>query len=111
MRDGRRAPAPQRDADSSRLARYWLECIEMVQAEKKRIDLVEVRYEDLCEDVHAHLERLLEHIGLSIDKFPFHRCPATLAPTNEKRMQAAPRAELDALENVLGDALRTYSYI
>jgi sulfotransferase family protein len=104
-------PSLKRGNDSLRLARYWLDCIEMVQAEKDQIDLIEIRYEDLCQDVHACLERLLTHIGLAVDKFPFQRCPVALASTNETRMQAVPRSELDALEDVLGDGLRRYSYV
>jgi hypothetical protein len=121
IRDGRKVsregPPPDQPAVRSeddaltRAAHYWLECIRMIQAEKAHMDLFEVRYEDFCEDVHGHLAVLLEHAGLTVDTFPFDRCPKTLTATNERWIESASPVELGFLETLLGDQLRLYSYL
>lgn len=121
FRDGREVPRGDLPREQSpvhseaegltRAAHYWLECIRMVQAEKGRMDLVEVRYEDFCTDIHGHLSTLLERTGLPVDAFPFDQCPLTLTPTNDRWTRSATPSELEMLDTLLADELRLYSYV
>ena len=121
VRDGKGVPRdslpsnyPQVRSDEEALTRavhYWMRCIRLIRAERERIELYELRYEDFCADVSSHLERLLSDLSLDPGRFPFSRCPAKLKSTNDRWIQAASVAELQYLNATLEDELRLYSYI
>jgi|Deesub1362A_J573_1020465.scaffolds.fasta_scaffold06859_3 hypothetical protein len=65
-------------------ARYWLNVVTEVNKRKRGVDLLELRYEDFCADVHGFIREILLFIGLESAKFPVSKCPATLKVTNPK---------------------------
>ena len=73
-------------------------------------ELIEVRYEDLCADVHATLRVILRHAGLDTDSFPFRRCPAQLTSRNSHWVAAASAPELEAISRIEAEQLIRHGY-
>jgi hypothetical protein len=90
-------------------ASYWVEVVEHARSTTE-IDLLEVRYEELCRDVHAVLRTLLLHIGLAPERFPFHRCPTTLQSRNSYWVDAASSRDLAVISGIQARHLRLYGY-
>lgn len=90
-------------------ASYWVEVVEHARSTTE-IDLLEVRYEELCEDVHTVLRTLLLHIGLAPERFPFHRCPTTLQSRNSYWVDAASSRDLAVISGIQARHLRLYGY-
>jgi Sulfotransferase family len=107
-RRGREPVAP--DAALEGAARYWVEVLERARKTTTGIDLLEVRYEDLCGDVHALIRTILAHAGLASEGFPFRRCPRALESRNSYWVEAASSRELAEISRIESDLLRRYGY-
>jgi omega-hydroxy-beta-dihydromenaquinone-9 sulfotransferase len=90
-------------------ARLWIDVLEQT-ASTPGIDLFEVRYEDLCEDVHGAIRAILDHAGLDADAFPYRRCPPTLAQRNVRWLEGATTEELAEVSEIQRDLLIRYGY-
>jgi hypothetical protein len=91
-------------------AHYWVEVLDEIAAAKGSIDLYEIRYEDFCADVRASLREILGHVGLSEDQFPYERCPADLAPTNSKWIDAGSADAIATVEDIQAQWLAKLRY-
>ncbi len=90
-------------------AAEWVEILQ--RAERAHdIDLLEVRYEDFCDDVHGTLTAVLDHAGLDPSRFPFERCPPTLQNRNARWMSAAEAEDLRRVTEIESDALVRHGY-
>ena len=90
-------------------ARFWTGVLE--RAEKlSPTELIEVRYEDLCADVHATLRVILRRAGLDADSFPFRRCPSQLTSRNSHWVAAASGPELEAISKIEAEQLIRHGY-
>lgn len=89
--------------------RHWVRAVGEVHA-PSGIALLEVRYEDLCEDVHGVIRTVLRHAALETESFPFERCPAKLSQTNSRRLEAATTEELTQVSELQRDLLIRYGY-
>ena len=74
-------------------------------------DVLELRYEDLCDDCHGILRKLLEFVGLEVSAFPFDRVPASIEPTNKRWLANVDPTELQLLEERLERSLSRYGYL
>jgi Sulfotransferase family len=90
-------------------ARHWVDVLERTHA-TPGIDLLEVRYEDLCEDVHGVIRTVLRHAGLDTESFPFWRCPPKLSARNARWVERATIEELAEVFEIQRDPLIRYGY-
>ena len=58
-----------RDEALEAAARHWVEVLARTDTARE-VDVLEVRYEDFCEDVHGVIHAVLDHAGLDADVFP-----------------------------------------
>jgi len=91
-------------------ARYWVEVMNEVDLQKRKVDIFEVKYEEFCKDVHGDIRKFLIHVGLEGRKFPFHKCPEKLELTNTGWFEHATEEELAMVEEAQEDCLRRYEY-
>ncbi len=47
------------------IAKYWVDVLNEIEAEKESTDIFELRYEDFCTDVRGALRSILRHVGLA----------------------------------------------
>ncbi len=104
------AGAQDEDASLVLAARYWVKEIEAVRAAAGSINLLEIRYEDLCRDVHGVLSRVLAHSMLHRYSYPFERTPRRLSSTNRSWTDRGARHELERIEEVQAALLSEYGY-
>jgi hypothetical protein len=108
---GARREAGGWPADSlDKAAKYWLHVLDDVRS-AQGIDLLEVRYEDLCTDVPGLLSKVLDHVGLDPSGFPFDRCPQQLSNTNQRWLTSASSEELARVTQLEAPALSRYGYL
>jgi hypothetical protein len=89
-------------------AARWVDALDRAER-ATHLDLMTIRYEDLCEDVHGLLEAVLDHCGLD-RAFPFRRCPTSLSNRNGRWLDGASDEELDLIWQLQGDVLTRYGY-
>lgn len=118
VRDGRAVALSLRSKFARRLpdgealeaaAAHWREVTSRATAAGG--ETVELRYEDLCEDIHGTLRGVMEACGLAPERFPFDRCPQRLPATNARHISAATPAELARITAIQEGQLRRYSYL
>ena len=99
------------DARSALLAaaRHWVVTVDRVQAARET-DLLELRYEDLCEDVHGVIRTILDRAALDPEAFPFQRCPSRLEQTNSRWVDQAPLQELEEVSEIQREPLNRFGY-
>jgi hypothetical protein len=73
--------------------------------------VLELRYEDMCADVHDAIRRVLEFSGMDPAAFQYERCPRTLTPTNHRWLEAANPEELKLLSSLQRHYLEQYGYL
>lgn len=98
-----------RDDALATAARHWVAVMERAHA-TPGIDLLEARYEDLCEDAHGVIETVLARAGLEVESFPFARCPPKLSQRNSRWIEGATPEELAAVSEIQRDLLLRYAY-
>ena len=97
------------DEDALAMAgQYWVNVLSNMTKQK---DVLEFRYEDFCKDVHGHLRKVLDYVGLSTEKFPFDKVPKQLTVTNQKRLDKISSAEMRELEKIQGSYLKKFGYL
>jgi hypothetical protein len=118
VRDGRAVSLSLRpkferrlDAGSALLAaaRHWVVTVDRAQAARGP-GLLELRYEDLCEDVHGVIRTILERAALDPEAFPFQRCPSRLAQTNSRWVDQATPRELEEVSKIQREQLKRLGY-
>jgi hypothetical protein len=118
VRDGRAVALSLRPKFERRLdarnallaaARHWVVAVDRVRAARE-IDLLEVRYEDLCEDVHGVIRTILDRAGLDREAFPYQRCPSRLAQTNSRWLDQALPEELEEVTAIQRAELNRFGY-
>jgi hypothetical protein len=91
-------------------AHHWVEVLENARATRE-IDLLEIRYEDFCEDVHRVIRDVLGRARLDPARFPFWRCPPTLSVgSNARWTDEASPDELARVSEIQRDRLVEYGY-
>jgi hypothetical protein len=105
------ASAQERSQVLENVARYWTKILDSVEAERGSMDIFELRYKDFCLDTRGSLRKMLEHVGLSPERFPYERCPASLTATNERWIGNASRGAIETIERIQGQWLRRYGYL
>jgi hypothetical protein len=90
-------------------ARHWVVAVDRVHAARET-DLLELRYEDLCEDVHGVIRAILERAALDPEAFPFHRCPSRLVQTNSHWVDQAMAWELEEVSGIQREQLKRFGY-
>ena len=98
-----------RDEALEAAARHWVEVLARTDAARE-VDVLEVRYEDFCEDVHGVIHAVLDHAGLDADVFPFQRCPAVLANRNGRHLSSASARELEVVSRIQHGVLSRHGY-
>lgn len=91
--------------------REWVKVLDGINAQKEKIDMLELKYEDFCGDTHAYLKKVLNYSGLAIEKFPFDEFPKTLVSMNSKWFEIASNEEVAKIENIQKEMLKKYGYI
>lgn len=102
----------ERDEAGSALeaaARRWVEVLDRAD-QAPGIDMIEVRYEDLCSDVHATIRAVLRHLRLDLDSFAFQRCPPKLSSRNSHWVNGATASELRLISQIESDQLARRGY-
>lgn len=74
-------------------------------------NIMEVRYEDLVEDIPKTLANIMAFCGLDSSRFPFDRVPKKLQPTNPKWINVANRENIRLIEKGATELLQRYRYI
>lgn len=100
----REGGSPDQDDALRAAARFWLEVLgraDQLSAEER----IEVRYEDLCADVHGTIRSILRRLVLDVDSFPFRRCPSTLSSRNSAWIDRASARELEEVSRIQSAAL------
>ena len=92
------------------IAHYWVDVLDDVAVARDSVDLYEIRYEDFCADVRSSLQRILCHVGLSAEQFPYERCPVDLSPTNAKWTDAASPEAIATVEDIQAPWLAKLRY-
>jgi len=92
-------------------AKYWVRAVKSVTEQEDRINIMELKYETFCADVHGYISSMLSFIGLDIAKFPFYRCPPKLVPTNHNWLRDIKHQEMKIVQGVEKDYLAKYGYI
>ena len=92
-------------------ARHWVEAVERINAEIGKIDMLELRYEDFCQDIHGYLRKILNFIGLDVGKFPFAKFPKILESTNQKWFKMATQGEIALFGSIQKEMLEKYGYL
>ena len=102
---------PRLDARSALLAaaRHWVATLDRVHAARET-DLLELRYEDLCEDVHGVIRTILNRAVLDPEAFPFGRCPSRLSQTNSRWVDQATPRELEEVSEIQREQLNRFGY-
>jgi hypothetical protein len=90
-------------------ARHWVVAVDRVHAAREA-DVLEVRYEDLCDDVHGVIRVILDRAALDPDAFPLHRCPSRLSPTNSRWVDRATPRELEEVSEIQHEPLSRFGY-
>jgi hypothetical protein len=90
-------------------AGFWVDVLARAD-ELSAEERIDVRYEDLCEDVHGTLEAILRHVGVEVDRFPFGRCPSRLSSRNAFWLEQASERELQQISQIELDSLRRHGY-
>ena len=98
-----------RDEALEAAARHWVEVLARTDAARE-VDVLEVRYEDFCEDVHGVIHAVLDHAGLDADVFPFQRCPAVLENRNGRHLSSASARELEVVGRIQDSVLSRHGY-
>lgn len=93
-------------------ALYWSETVDYLEECAERIGarFRTVRYEDLCQDVHAYVEEALRFAGLEPEGAQLEGVPSTLVPTNDRWLRSCSLDERDLLDRVLGSTLWRWGY-
>ena len=92
-------------------ARRWRSVLRTMDTHAHRARVLTIRYEDLCNDVHGMLRKVVAFSGLDPEDFPFDRCPRTLTPTNGHRLRKLTLDELRILLQEQFDELERYGYM
>jgi hypothetical protein len=90
-------------------AQHWVDVVGRADAARE-LDLLEVKYEDLCADVHGAIRRVLDHAGLPDTTFPFDRCPTVLSNRNDWHLAAASTREIEEITRVQESVLSGRGY-
>jgi hypothetical protein len=118
VRDGRAVALSLRPKFERRLdgeaalreaASHWVDVVGRATG-TPGVDPIQLRYEDLCADVHGSLRTVLERCGLDPGRFPFERCPERLSISNSRWIDAASEADLTLIAAVEAEALRRLGY-
>lgn len=98
------------EASLALAAEYWVEEIRAVRSAAETIDLLEIRYEDLCVDVHDTLAKVLTHSMVpAVSRF-VDRLPRRLSSTNEHWTDSASPDELARICAAQAELLGDYGY-
>lgn len=89
----------------------WKDVVNYVDNAKDFLDgrLETLHYEDFCQDIHHHIENLLNNVGLSVDGL-YHQLPKTLNVTNDKHFNECPLLYKETLNTFLAPTLLHYGY-
>ena len=90
-------------------ARHWIDALDGVHAVRE-IEQLELRYEDLCEDVHGVIRAILDRAALDPEAFPFQRCPSRLEQTNWRWVDQATPRELEEVSEIQREQLNRFGY-
>jgi Sulfotransferase family len=90
-------------------ARHWVDVLG--RAHSVDSQLLELRYEDFCEDVHSGLIAAMTHAGLNPALFPLDRCPRKLSSTNARWLEASSSHELSDVSDIQRAMLVRYGYL
>jgi len=93
-------------------AEYWRDVVNYVAEQKQSIEgrYIQVRYEDICSDVHGVLKSILSDLNVSLGKFDMSDIPKELTVTNEKHFEECSKEEKMVLNDILANSLRRYNY-
>ena len=92
------------------VAEYWVNSIERVRAVEPWVDVLTVRYEDLCAGVHGTLARIFRHVGLTTPAAVLARLPRELVSTNRPLGPGLPPAIVDRVSDLQERHLVAYGY-
>jgi Sulfotransferase family len=92
-------------------AQYWVDSLYNVDVQRNTINLLEFRYEDFCQDVHAWLRRIFAHANLNPQPYPFTQVPCQLQSTSAQRINELPPAILTRVQRIAGPMLERFGYV
>lgn len=92
-------------------ARHWVQVLDQVARWNGLADIMEIRYEDLCKDVHTQLAHVMHRVGLDPARFPFRRLVSHLQTTNELRLTGATADEIAKVEALQRVHLERLGYL
>ena len=88
---------------------HWVDVLARTDA-ARGMNVLEIRYEDFCEDVHGVIRTVLDHAGLDAGVFPFSRCPSVLSNRNGRHLEAASTRELEEVSRIQLRVLSRHGY-
>lgn len=94
-------------------ARYWAETMDYMALceESAGGQILTIRYEEFCKNVHGTLQKILDHCELPKDRFEFDDLPLILSSTNQKRFNQYSQEERRLIDSVLRDHLLAQGYL
>ncbi len=119
VRDGRAVAASLRnrlaagDADEEawpKVAQYWVNSLDRVRAVQSSVDVLVVRYEDLCTDVHGTLTRVFRHMGLTAPAAVLDLLPLQLRSRNRPLTPDLPPALVERVVDLQARHLDEFGY-
>jgi hypothetical protein len=99
------------DTAAAMAAQYWVDSLGNVDVQRNTINLLEFRYEDFCQDVHAWLRRVFAQANLKPHPYPFEQVPCRLQSTSTQRISELPPAVLMRVQRIAGPMLERFGYV
>jgi hypothetical protein len=90
-------------------ADYWVQAVTNIVSHPGA-NVIELRYEDLCKDVHGTLRQAMVHGALDVGRFPLERVPTTLVETNGSWLERASADDVALITGIQADLLARYGY-
>lgn len=93
-------------------ARRWIDTLAYIESLEERLGsrLMTLRYEELCEDVHAQIREIVRFCGLDEADIDLSPVPATLRPTNGRWLADCSPDDRAYLDRLLGPTLHRWGY-
>jgi hypothetical protein len=93
-----------------KVAQYWVNSLDRVRAVQSSVDVLVVRYEDLCTDVHGTLTRVFRHMGLTAPAAVLDLLPLQLRSRNRPLTPDLPPALVERVVDLQARHLDEFGY-
>ena len=90
--------------------KYWADTANYIDSISKKLDnLMIIRYEDFCNDVHGHINKILYFCNIQL-RINLSKVPTQLYPTNEKWFNKPTIQQKKLINKVAKNELKKFGY-